>query len=484
MYKYQIVDELSNLKEVPMKKFQKKINVLKKEQNRIVMFKNKGEMSAFYCTNCQKWHFVPAKYTNHLKIGDYMTCGECNKRSQIISRRNNIDELCKYLTFLEVNARGEVIIRLFYYYRSYDKHFGTFSDTLLEVERINVMYKIFMKNNSYRTMGLYNGTYHQKLNKPWKREICTKYSSYWYYYPYRNVINTKNSINKLMNEAKNMKYSCLDAIVKKNIDVFDYIECFLEEPKLEILVKMNCSNMLKDVLRRKASLKNLSKREMKLIIRNNWGFAELQIYRNIGIADNSYITKAKLIGLENNEDLITFTKDIRKTIDYLEKNAINSHDYTDYMRQAKFLKLDLKDKAIRYPANFKTKHDEVMDQYTMMINKKMNVEIANYASELKKYEFKNNDFSIFPAKSQEELFVESNKLKHCVKTYCEKVARRETSIFFIRKNKELDVPYVTLELKKRNVIQCRANCNAKPNNNIIVFVNKWCKRNDFRSCFS
>ena len=67
VYKYQIVDELSNLKEVPMKKFQKKINVLKKEQNRIVMFKNKGEMSAFYCTNCQKWHFVPAKYTNHLR---------------------------------------------------------------------------------------------------------------------------------------------------------------------------------------------------------------------------------------------------------------------------------------------------------------------------------------------------------------------------------------------------------------------------------
>ena len=55
---------------------------------------------------------------------------------------------------------------------------------------------------------------------------------------------------------------------------------------------------------------------------------------------------------------------------------------------------------------------------------------------------------------------------------------------FIRKVENITEPYVTLEFKERKVIQCRSFNNSKPNDNVVNFVNDWCKKFELKSFFS
>ena len=58
--------------------------------------------------------------------------------------------------------------------------------------------------------------------------------------------------------------------------------------------------------------------------------------------------------------------------------------------------------------------------------------------------------------------------------YDQKFVREETLIFFIRNEADIEKPFVTVEysLKTKKVLQCYADHNAKPDENVMTFVNK------------
>ena len=71
-----------------------------------------------------------------------------------------------------------------------------------------------------------------------------------------------------------------------------------------------------------------------------------------------------------------------------------------------------------------------------------------------------------------------SQVSHCVgrSGYDRKMANEETLIFFVRKMEELDKPFVTLEysIKRKEVLQCYAYDNEKPEDKVLEFVNnKW-----------
>ena len=51
---------------------------------------------------------------------------------------------------------------------------------------------------------------------------------------------------------------------------------------------------------------------------------------------------------------------------------------------------------------------------------------------------------------------------------------------FIREIEHPDIPFYTLELKDKKVIQVRGNKNKDPEQNIKDFVSKWAKIFDFK----
>ena len=99
--------------------------------------------------------------------------------------------------------------------------------------------------------------------------------------------------------------------------------------------------------------------------------------------------------------------------------------------------------------------------------------IQAYADELKVYVYEDKGLLIRPAVSQTELINESKMLNHCVRKYAKNMSKRKTAIFFIRDIKNPNNPFVTLELKDKNVVQVRARKNEEPPINVKNFVRSW-----------
>ena len=80
------------------------------------------------------------------------------------------------------------------------------------------------------------------------------------------------------------------------------------------------------------------------------------------------------------------------------------------------------------------------------------------------------------AKSPADLVKEGEILHHCVGRmgYDQKFARGESLIFFVRHKNDLETPFVTLEYSptQHKVLQCYADNDTKPDDNVLDFVNK------------
>lgn len=149
--------------------------------------------------------------------------------------------------------------------------------------------------------------------------------------------------------------------------------------------------------------------------------------------------------------------------------------------------MNLNDKNILYPDDPREAHNRVLKEKTKYEERKFDEDISRFAQELANLKFEEKGLIIKPAESQKELIIESEKLDHCVRTYAKRMAKRETSIFFIRRKESQNEPYVTLELRNKKVIQCRGYKNniRKPlEEKVKTFVNDWCREKNLISCFN
>ena len=190
---------------------------------------------------------------------------------------------------------------------------------------------------------------------------------------------------------------------------------------------------------------------------------------------------------------------------YLHKHDINEYVYYDYIRACQYLGRNLADDKIRYPRDFKHWHNLLIQEMDVVrkeeerkskllrakedrarkkrLEKEKRELAENFLKAAKKYLplagfTEDEHYAIFIAQSPAELIKEGNALSHCVgrSGYDLKMAREETLIFFVRKLEALDTPFVTLEysLKTKQILQCYAYDNQKPEDNVLEFVNnKW-----------
>lgn len=480
VYKYQIEAELKALKEVDIDKYKEFIYKQTIDQHRIIWF---PKTKMYFCTHCQKWHVI-----NHNKVsfkkGDFITCGNCLKRSEVININNNIAPREMYFTLLEKNNRNELIIRVFYYSKTYNKEYGDFNEAFLEVCRMNYDCKVIMKAHSYTVMGTYGGIYHGLTHDEFKKDKAGFYKSYAY-----NLVLNKN-VKSLIKDTE-YKYSVLDMAVKQGYDILDYLYCYSVLPKIEILMKMGCYELVNSFIRRYRNrygngilgdlhLYDIDKKCMNLIRKYNLNYDELVMHLETKIDDYELLKKAVHIKYKPNG----INKFIEKDINYLADKKYSSVDYYDYIKWCEKLGMNINDKSVRYPDNPKKAHDEAFKQYEILKDELYDKQIQEYSKELEVFCYENKELLIRPAHSHKELIIESKLLNHCVRSYAENVAKHKTSIFFIRTKEELDNPYITLELQGNKVIQCRAKDNQRPNNQVIDFVNDWCRRNTLTSCFN
>ena len=151
--------------------------------------------------------------------------------------------------------------------------------------------------------------------------------------------------------------------------------------------------------------------------------------------------------------------------------------WRDYKNMALDLGKDVEDVRVALPKTLKTAHDEAAKSLRARKDRELNKRVARSGDKLKNLCWSFGGLTIRPAVSQEELFQEGETLGHCVGRmgYAEKMAKFRTAIFFIRREKTPDVPYVTLELdlEKWQKIQCYGKHDSWPGQAVDAFVKRW-----------
>lgn len=151
--------------------------------------------------------------------------------------------------------------------------------------------------------------------------------------------------------------------------------------------------------------------------------------------------------------------------------------WRDYKNMALDLGKDVEDVRVALPKTLKTAHDEAAKSLRAKKDRKLNRKVKRSGDKLKNLCWSFGGLTIRPAVSQEELFQEGETLDHCVGRagYAQKMAEFRTAIFFIRREKTPDVPYVTMELdlKKWEKIQCYGKHDSWPGKAVDEFVKRW-----------
>lgn len=181
----------------------------------------------------------------------------------------------------------------------------------------------------------------------------------------------------------------------------------------------------------------------------------------------------------------------------IERKRNMAKDWLEYLGWCKELKYDTNDMFIYMPNNFRKVHDRTAKEYKALQDKKAAAEkllmeklARENAEQTRKAMaelFKENEGTdaflisgkglvIVVPSGADDIKAEGVALHHCVGTYVDKVARGETSIFFVRKAEAPDTPYFTLEYRNGKVIQCRGlrNCGMPPE--VQAFVNVFEKK--------
>lgn len=178
----------------------------------------------------------------------------------------------------------------------------------------------------------------------------------------------------------------------------------------------------------------------------------------------------------------------KKLVNYLTRHAINEHDYCDYLYQLESLEYDMTDKHLLYPQNFLGSHQELSLMLKLSEKKIYDVQVQTIYEKCHKLcEWSDGTYSILMPKNCAEIIAEGIAQKHCVGNYCERVAKGESIILFLRRSEDLEKPFLTMEIrydmKKLDIVQCRGMCNQDPPvelragiDNFIVNYSKWFRR--------
>ena len=166
-------------------------------------------------------------------------------------------------------------------------------------------------------------------------------------------------------------------------------------------------------------------------------------------------------------------------------------DWLEYIEWCRELGVNLNDDFHYFPPVFYKEHDRVAADYKAHEDeieaekKRRNEIMAKNRMELVR-EFMEDIFSrndgeeafmvrgkgliLLVPKDANEIKAEGEALHHCVGAYINRVAKGETSIFFVRKAKEPEIPYFTMEFKDGKVAQCRGKRNCDMPQEVEAFT--------------
>ena len=264
------------------------------------------------------------------------------------------------------------------------------------------------------------------------------------------------------------------------------IENYMQNPQLELVIKANMRKLTRQLwsydrfLNKGTKLNEvlgLTKANMRKARDYDLGRNEIRVLRNDpdGKLSNDEVIALANAGCHYLAALRTFTT-IRKIANYTQKG----HDagiWVDYLKMAKDLGYNMKDKAVLFPRKLKVKHDDLAKIMKIQGDNIREKKYQQRIPELKAlYSYETSKYKIIVPESLKAIVDEGQNLHHCVGTYTEKVAEGETDILFIRKQGEEETSYYTMEVKNLEIIQYRGAYNNLHNNPVPKEIDQFVKQ--------
>lgn len=122
------------------------------------------------------------------------------------------------------------------------------------------------------------------------------------------------------------------------------------------------------------------------------------------------------------------------------------------------------------------KKKEAAAKKAMEETKKALAEILKQNDGTDAFLIKGKGLILIVPKTGDEIREEGAALHHCVGSYVDRVAKGETSVFFIRKEDSPDKPYFTLEWKNNDIAQCRGLHNREMPPEVRAFTQAFKKK--------
>ena len=350
--------------------------------------------------------------------------------------------------------------------------------------------RCFVKDMCFTYIGGYSvGWYAEGLNRTQKWYEDDEWG--WYYDsgfdPYAPLVN-KDYLTKF----PEYQYSAWE--LYEEADIIKFLRNYEKYPQAEYLMKMG---LQKHVFSKQILIKAAKDKQFR-----KWLWSNRQMlagrYFYVSTILSAYRRGTSLLETQAYEEVKkTFCRErdfqpIREMLDgdykpffsYVAKQQISARVYLDYLKACIFLGLDMSVDKNRYPHDFMRWHDIRIDEYKTakaLKDQEERAELyAKFASVAEKYlpmqHNKRSGFVAIIARSPADLKVEGELLHHCVggMGYEQKFIREETLIFFIRAKDTQETPLVTVEysLSQKKVLQCYADHNTKPAEDVLHYVNK------------
>lgn len=390
------------------------------------------------------------------------------------------------------------------------------------VQRLFIVYKVVQTNNicapisvkydereeerdfidSIGARWFFHPTYENNRIKSWRRGPGRAHGMGWSSWricdqPLECYPNNLKEIFK----GSPFEYSAIDLMTAKTlINPFLYLSKYLGLPELEMLAKfglfslarqlMNEGNYIAAKLKKNKGLKALgidSKDELpecanldyeELIARK-----EIKKWRLEGQNVNTAIRFITILNNRSGEDFeYSFISRRRLFEYYLQQQSLYSkgepfdysagspiraflNDYTDYIAECHQLGYNVGDTAICMPRDLKLAHRGTTDAIKIKENEVFDGQIYAWYQKLHNLlEFSNGTLQTIMPKCAAEIIEEGRRQNHCVGRYCERAAKGESIILFVRRVEDIQANYFTMEIKpdlrKLDVVQCRDNHNA------------------------
>lgn len=295
-------------------------------------------------------------------------------------------------------------------------------------------------------------------------------------------------------EGTMFQYSALQEYVKEAgpVNAIDYLNRYQQTPQIEMLVKMGLIKVVRELIMyrygivrdekadRADAFLGIRKERVRQLVRHRGDvdiLDTMQVEKRLGEHwTEEQIEQLTEIGMSRADQAIGYIG-IQRFLNRVKKYAgceygtmcsTASHrlrqtaqTYVDYLNMRQELGYDMHNTIYLYPRDLEAAHEKMVmernkeeaERREREVNERYPMIPKAYRRLRKEFSYEDEEFLIRPARDAGEIVTEGRELHHCVGSdrYLEGHNKGENIILFLRSKEYPDIPYITVEIKRRGM---------------------------------